>query len=53
MNTHRGQSPLPADLRVFHDVVRNKLVGRIVAAYDKFEAGQPQPSHGRSGRHQR
>jgi phosphate starvation-inducible protein PhoH and related proteins len=26
-----------------HDVVRHKLVGRIVAAYDKFEAGQPVP----------
>jgi phosphate starvation-inducible protein PhoH and related proteins len=24
-----------------HDVVRHKLVGRIVAAYDRFEAGQP------------
>ena len=24
-----------------HDVVRHKLVGRIVAAYDKFEATQP------------
>src|SRR6478609_11368746 len=24
-----------------HDVVRHKLVGRIVAAYDKFEAAQP------------
>ena len=27
-----------------HDVVRHKLVGRIVAAYDKFEAGQPAPA---------
>jgi phosphate starvation-inducible PhoH-like protein len=26
-----------------HDVVRHKLVGRIVAAYDKFEAGPPMP----------
>jgi phosphate starvation-inducible PhoH-like protein len=26
-----------------HDVVRHKLVGRIVAAYDRFEAGQPAP----------
>jgi phosphate starvation-inducible PhoH-like protein len=26
-----------------HDVVRHKLVGRIVAAYDKFEASQPAP----------
>jgi phosphate starvation-inducible PhoH-like protein len=26
-----------------HDVVRHKLVGRIVAAYDKFEAAQPAP----------
>jgi phosphate starvation-inducible PhoH-like protein len=24
-----------------HDVVRHKLVGRIVAAYDKFEATDP------------
>jgi phosphate starvation-inducible PhoH-like protein len=24
-----------------HDVVRHKLVGRIVAAYDKFESSQP------------
>jgi phosphate starvation-inducible protein PhoH and related proteins len=24
-----------------HDVVRHKLVGRIVAAYDRFEADQP------------
>jgi phosphate starvation-inducible protein PhoH and related proteins len=27
-----------------HDVVRHKLVGRIVAAYDRFEAGQPSPA---------
>ena len=27
-----------------HDVVRHKLVGRIVAAYDKFEAIQPAPA---------
>jgi phosphate starvation-inducible protein PhoH and related proteins len=27
-----------------HDVVRHKLVGRIVAAYDRFEAGQPAPA---------
>jgi phosphate starvation-inducible PhoH-like protein len=26
-----------------HDVVRHKLVGRIVAAYDVFEANQPAP----------
>ncbi len=26
-----------------HDVVRHKLVGRIVAAYDTFEAAQPVP----------
>ena len=26
-----------------HDVVRHKLVGRIVAAYDRFEADQPAP----------
>jgi phosphate starvation-inducible protein PhoH and related proteins len=26
-----------------HDVVRHKLVGHIVAAYDKFEAAQPSP----------
>jgi phosphate starvation-inducible protein PhoH and related proteins len=32
-----------------HDVVRHKLVGRIVAAYDRFEAGQPAPAL-RSGR---
>jgi phosphate starvation-inducible PhoH-like protein len=32
-----------------HDVVRHKLVGRIVAAYDRFEAGQPTPAM-RSGR---
>jgi phosphate starvation-inducible PhoH-like protein len=33
-----------------HDVVRNKLVGRIVAAYDKFEAAQDDASqHDRSG----
>ena len=32
-----------------HDVVRHKLVGRIVAAYDRFEAGQPAPAT-RSGR---
>jgi phosphate starvation-inducible protein PhoH and related proteins len=32
-----------------HDVVRHKLVGRIVAAYDRFEAGQPAPTM-RSGR---
>ena len=30
-----------------HDVVRHKLVGRIVAAYDRFEAAQPAPT-GRS-----
>ena len=27
-----------------HDVVRHKLVGRIVAAYDRFEASQPAPA---------
>jgi phosphate starvation-inducible PhoH-like protein len=27
-----------------HDVVRHKLVGQIVAAYDRFEAGQPAPA---------
>jgi len=27
-----------------HDVVRHKLVGRIVAAYDKFEAADPAPA---------
>jgi phosphate starvation-inducible PhoH-like protein len=32
-----------------HDVVRHKLVGRIVAAYDVFEANQPAPQH-RGGR---
>ncbi|HWJ51749.1 MAG TPA: PhoH family protein, partial [Propionibacteriaceae bacterium] len=32
-----------------HDVVRHKLVGQIVAAYDRFEAGQPAPVT-RSGR---
>ncbi len=26
-----------------HDVVRHKLVGRIVAAYDRYEATQPSP----------
>ncbi len=32
-----------------YDVVRNKLVGKIVAAYDKFEAAQPvvERGHGR------
>jgi phosphate starvation-inducible PhoH-like protein len=29
-----------------HDVVRHKLVGRIVAAYDKFEADASRPDHG-------
>ncbi len=32
-----------------HDVVRHKLVGRIVAAYDKFEAAEPAPA-ARGGR---
>jgi phosphate starvation-inducible protein PhoH and related proteins len=32
-----------------HDVVRHKLVGRIVAAYDRFEADQPAPAP-RTGR---
>jgi phosphate starvation-inducible PhoH-like protein len=27
-----------------HDVVRHKLVGRIVAAYDQFEAATPAPA---------
>ena len=27
-----------------HDVVRHKLVGRIVAAYDRFEASEPTPA---------
>ena len=27
-----------------HDVVRHKLVGRIVAAYDKFESTLPAPA---------
>jgi phosphate starvation-inducible protein PhoH and related proteins len=27
-----------------HDVVRHKLVGRIVAAYDRFEATEPAPA---------
>jgi phosphate starvation-inducible PhoH-like protein len=31
-----------------HDVVRNKLVGRIVAAYDKFEARLDTAEHDRS-----
>jgi phosphate starvation-inducible protein PhoH and related proteins len=31
-----------------HDVVRHKLVGRIVAAYDRFEAGHPAPATPRS-----
>jgi phosphate starvation-inducible PhoH-like protein len=31
-----------------HDVVRHKLVGRIVAAYDKFEATQPAAPRQRS-----
>jgi phosphate starvation-inducible PhoH-like protein len=31
-----------------HDVVRHKLVGRIVAAYDRFESDQPPAP--RSGR---
>lgn len=29
-----------------HDVVRHKLVGRIVAAYDRFEAAHPAPTRG-------
>jgi phosphate starvation-inducible PhoH-like protein len=29
-----------------HDVVRHKLVGRIVAAYDKFEADASRVDHG-------
>jgi phosphate starvation-inducible PhoH-like protein len=29
-----------------HDVVRHKLVGRIVAAYDKFEADTSRTDHG-------
>jgi phosphate starvation-inducible protein PhoH and related proteins len=32
-----------------HDVVRHKLVGRIVAAYDRFEADEPAPTP-RTGR---
>ncbi len=32
-----------------HDVVRHKLVGQIVAAYDRFEAAEPAPAL-RSGR---
>jgi phosphate starvation-inducible protein PhoH and related proteins len=28
-----------------HDVVRHRLVGRIVAAYDAFDATQPAPHH--------
>jgi phosphate starvation-inducible protein PhoH len=31
-----------------HDVVRHKLVGRIVAAYDKFEAGHTDTSRAES-----
>jgi phosphate starvation-inducible PhoH-like protein len=31
-----------------HDVVRHKLVGRIVAAYDTFEAGQSEHERRRS-----
>ncbi|MGI8457226.1 MAG: PhoH family protein [Propionibacteriaceae bacterium] len=30
-------------LLTHHDVVRHKLVGRIVAAYEQFEAAQPPP----------
>jgi len=31
-----------------HDVVRHKLVGRIVAAYDRYEATtQPKPARGK------
>jgi phosphate starvation-inducible PhoH-like protein len=32
-----------------HDVVRHRLVGRIVAAYDAFDAQQPAP-HSRDSR---
>ncbi|WP_347348366.1 PhoH family protein [Nigerium sp.] len=32
-----------------HDVVRHRLVGRIVAAYDRYEAGEPGRPH-REGR---
>jgi phosphate starvation-inducible PhoH-like protein len=31
-----------------HDVVRHKLVGQIVAAYDEFDAGRPHVTGGRS-----
>ncbi|HLT59873.1 MAG TPA: PhoH family protein [Microlunatus sp.] len=33
-----------------HDVVRHKLVGRIVAAYDRFEATQPPAAQSRGRR---
>ena len=33
-----------------HDVVRHRLVGRIVAAYDRYESTQPQPPARRARR---
>ena len=32
-----------------HDVVRHKLVGQIVAAYDEYDSRQPRVSTGRAG----
>ncbi len=34
-----------------HDVVRHRLVGRIVAAYDRYESVQPEPRHPRDRGH--
>jgi len=36
-----------------HDVVRHKLVGRIVAAYDTFEAEASAPAHSETGHERR
>ena len=36
-----------------HDVVRHKLVGRIVAAYDEFDAREDQRDHGATSKGRR
>jgi phosphate starvation-inducible PhoH-like protein len=38
-----GVEDVSFQLLTAHDVVRHKLVGRIVAAYDEYDARQPGP----------
>ena len=52
MSASSGDFVLPVDKPegpTSHDVVRHRLVGHIVAAYDRFEAGRAEAAAGDSG----